>query len=128
MKKICLTFAALGLFFATAQAQEETPVTAQADIEVQAPVLGEEFVKIELTELPAAVTEALAKDFDEATPTEAFVKEEEGKKVYKIKLDTEEVDGAKEVYADENGHWIDKDDVMEVKEGVEMETEQEDQN
>lgn len=107
MKKLSLTFAAIGLFFATtAQAQEGSVTTVETTVEAQAPV-GDEFEKIELTELPAAVTTAITTDFAEATTQEAWVKEKEGKAVYKIKVS---VDGEEQtLYADAEGNWIKKD-------------------
>ena len=109
MKKLGLTFAAIGLFFATttqAQDVEETSTTTEVVTEVS--VVQDDFKKIEVSELPAAVTAAIATDFEGATTTEAYVKEKEGKLVYKIKLD---VNGeVKKVYADAEGNWIKKED------------------
>ena len=108
MKKLGLTFAAIGLFFATTtQAQETSEASAEVTTEV-AVAAQDEYTKIEVAELPAAVTLAIETDFAGATAKEVWVKEKEGKKVYKIKLD---VNGKeKKVYADAEGNWIKKED------------------
>lgn len=108
MKKVFLTFAAIGLFFTTTQAQvteTTSEVYTEANSEVAAEATGDEFEKIELTEIPAAVTEAITRDFADAGTQEAWVKEVEGKKVYKIKLNVSGEE--KKVYADAEGNWID---------------------
>ncbi len=110
MKKLGLTFAAIGLFFVTAvQAQEvvatgttETPIVAETTVQT------DDFKKVEVSELPEAVTAAIATDFEGATAKEAYVKEKEGKMIYKIKLDIDGVE--KKVYADGDGNWIKKED------------------
>ncbi len=110
MKKLGLTFAALGLFFATtAQAQEGSEAIAQVSTEVEVAVLAQdEYGKIEVAELPAAVTLAIETDYTGATAKEVWLKEKEGKKVYKIKLDVNREE--KKVYADAEGTWIKKED------------------
>ncbi len=110
MKKLGLTFAALGLFFVTTtQAQEGSEAAAQVSTEVEVAVEAQdEYTKLEVAELPAAITLAIETDFAGATAKEVWVKEKEGKKVYKIKLD---VNGEeKKVYADAEGNWIKKED------------------
>ena len=110
MKKLVLTFAAIGLFFTTSQAQVaqvENQVTAEVATEVR--VAGEDFEKIEVAELPEAVNTAISTDFAEAETQEAWVKEKEGKKIYKIKLVVEGEE--KSLYADAEGNWIEKEDV-----------------
>ena len=106
MKKLGLTFAALGLFFATTtQAQEVSEASVQVSTE-EAVSVQEEYEKIEVSKLPAAVNMAIEKDFAGATVKEVWVKEKEGKMVYKIKLD---VNGEeKKVYKDAEGNWIKK--------------------
>lgn len=110
MKKLGLTFAALGLFFATTtQAQETNEAALQVSTDVEVAVAAQdEYAKIEVVELPAAVSQAIEKDYAGATAKEVWVKEKEGKKVYKIKLD---VNGKeKKVYVDAEGNWIKQDD------------------
>lgn len=110
MKKLGLTFAAIGLFFATAaQAQEvEATATTEATVVTETTVQTDDFKKVEVSELPEAVTAAIATDFEGATTKEAYVKEKEGKLIYKIKLDVNGVE--KKVYVDADGNWIKKED------------------
>lgn len=106
MKKLGLTFAAIGLFFATTvQAQEEEPMNPEVTTEVVA--VGE-FEMIETSELPETVATAVSTDYAEASTTEAWVKEKDGKQVYKLKLD---VNGEeKVVYVDDQGNWLEMKD------------------
>lgn len=107
MKKLGLTFAAIGLFFATtsqARGVEATATTVVTEKTVQT----DDFKKIEVSELPEAITMAIATDFEGATTKEAYIKEKEGKLIYKIKLEVNGIE--KKVYADANGNWIKKED------------------
>lgn len=108
MKKIFLTtLAATAMLFtvetATAQVYEEG--TAQEELQQQK----DEMQKIEVQELPEEVQQAVERDFQGATISEAFVEEKEGEKKYKIVLTTQEGE-TKELYADAQGNWIDKED------------------
>lgn len=109
MKKIILTFAAIGMFFTTQAQVAET--TTEANTQATTEMTEEkddDFEEIELTELPAAVNEAITRDFAQATTQEAWVKDKDDKRVYKIKLN---VNGEeKKVYADAQGNWIDMKD------------------
>lgn len=108
MKKLVLTFAAVGLFFTATQAQvtENPENTGEEATQSQVAEAGDDYEKIELAELPEAVTTAITRDFAEATTQEAWVKQKDEKTVYKIKLD---VNGEeKTLYADAEGNWIDK--------------------
>lgn len=108
MKKIGLTFAAIGLFFAaTAQAQEVEVTTTTTEV-TEVAVQQDDFKKIDVLELPEAVTSAIATDFEGATTKEAYVKEKDGKLIYKIKLDVNGIE--KKVYTDADGNWIKKED------------------
>jgi len=108
MKKLVLTFVAIGLFFTGVQAQEtETKTTTEVTTET---VVSENngYNKIEAAELPLAVTTALTRDFAEATTEEAWVREKDGNVIYKLRIN---VDGkTKMLYADAEGNWIDKKD------------------
>ena len=108
MKKLVLTFSAIGLFFTGVQAQEtETKTTTEVTTET---VVSENngYNKIEAAELPLAVTTALTRDFAEATTEEAWVREKDGNVIYKLRIN---VDGkTKMLYADAEGNWIDKKD------------------
>lgn len=110
MKKIVLTFAAIGLFFATAAQAQEVEATAISEtaIVTETAVQQDDFKKIEVSELPETITAAIATDFEGAITKEAYVKEKEGKLIYKIKLDVNGVE--KKVYADADGNWIKKED------------------
>lgn len=107
MKKLGLTFAAIGLFFATTSQAQEVEAAATTVV-TEKTVQTDDFKKIEVSELPEAITTAIATDFEGATTKEAYIKEKEGKLIYKIKL---EVNGMeKKVYADADGNWIRKED------------------
>ena len=99
MKKVILTAAIILGGLST----YATPATAinQTDgivINVQ-----EEFKEIKASELPQAVQDALAADFDNATLDKAYVNAEQE---YKLEIT---VDGsAGIVYADKDGNWIEK--------------------
>ncbi len=105
MKKLGLSLmAAAAMFFATenmnAQVEEVTETEAQVADKTQ------DLEEIDVVALPQAIKDAVMTDFSGATTEEAWVKEKEGKKMYKLHLN---VDGEKKkVYADEEGNWIDK--------------------
>lgn len=98
MKKVFLV-AALALGSLTTFAQETEEVQAEATEVMEAQ---DSFTSIELTELPEAITEALAKDHPNATITKAFVNEEAQYKLEVTKEDGEAV----ELYADAEGNWL----------------------
>ncbi|WP_424492482.1 hypothetical protein [Salinimicrobium sp. GXAS 041] len=107
MKKICLTaVAATAMLFsvqnATAQVYEEGTETTQ---ETQK----EEMEQIEVAELPDEIQQSVERDFQGATVSEAYFKEKDGEKKYKIVLTTLQGE-TKELYADAQGNWIDKKD------------------
>lgn len=107
MKKLGLTFAAIGLFFATtAQAQVYSEASTEAEMTTQQ--VQDDYVQLEAAELPAAVSTAVTRDYAGATTQEVWMKEKDGKTVYKLKVD---VDGTEEtLYADAEGNWIEKDE------------------
>jgi hypothetical protein len=114
MKKLILSFAAIGLFFTATQAQvTEANTDVYVDSETEVAVMGDEFEEIDVTALPAAVNEAIARDFAGATAQEAWVKDKDDKKVYKIKLNV--AGEEKKVYADAEGNWIDMKDKKDKK-------------
>lgn len=109
MKKICLSLvAASAMLFSTqtVSAQEVGQVEVDATVEQRTQ---EDFRQIEVQELPAEVQQAVERDHAGATITEAHVKEKEGEQKFKIKVSTAEGE-EKELYADAQGNWIDKDD------------------
>jgi len=98
MKKLFLV-AALALGSLTAFAQEAEEVQAEATEVMEAQ---DDFTAIELAEVPAAITEALAKDHPNATITQAFVNEEA-----QYKLEVTQEDGTEvKLYADGEGNWL----------------------
>ena len=98
MKKI-LFVAALSLGSLTAFAQEEE-VTQEVATEVA--VAQDDFTAIETSELPEAVSNAVATNYPSATINKASVNKEEQ---YKLEVTLE--DGAEGVlYADKDGNWI----------------------
>jgi len=108
MKNLGLTFAAIGLFFATAAQAQDVEATTTTSVVTETVVQTDDFKKVEVSELPEAVTAAIATDFEGATTKEAYVKEKEGKLIFKIKLDVNGVE--KKVYSDADGNWIKKED------------------
>ena len=113
MKKLGLTLAAVGLFFATTQAQVVGEAQSEVAVEAEVAVAGNEFETIEIAALPEAVTTAISTEFQEALITEAFVKNEDEELTYKVKLNIEGLE--KDVYLDAEGNWIEKEEVKEDK-------------
>lgn len=108
MKKLILTFAAIGLFFTGVQAQE-TETTTTTEVTTQTVVTENNgYNKIELAELPLAVSTAINRDFAVATTEEVWMREKDGKVVYKLKLNVEGKN--KMLYADAEGNWIEPKD------------------
>jgi len=68
------------------------------------------FKEINLKELPAAVTNAILKDFGKATVSKAYINTSEQYKISMIVNDEEKV-----VYADKEGKWLEKGEVVEGK-------------
>lgn len=110
MKKICFTVVAASAMLFSAQSISAQEV-AQAQVEVEETVVQraqDDFTPIEIQELPAPVQQAVERDFAGATIAEAYVKEHEGTQKFKLKVSTAEGED-KELYADAEGNWIDKD-------------------
>lgn len=109
MKKICLSvLAASAMLFST---QNLTAQEVGQQVEVEETVeqrQQDDFRQIEIQELPAQVQQALERDHVGATISEAYVKEKEGEQKFKLKVRTAEGED-KELYADAQGNWIDKD-------------------
>ena len=79
MKKLLVAVAlVLGLGSSVAFAQEVSNTPAV------------EYTKIEVKDLPEAVTQAIAKSYEDATIKEAYVAEKETGKVYKVILTTKD--------------------------------------
>ncbi len=99
MKKLVLVVA-LSLGSLTAFAQETEEV--QAEVTEVVMEAQDTFTAIELSELPVAITEALAKDYPNTTISTAYVNEEAQ---YKLKVTKEDGTEVK-LYADAEGNWI----------------------
>jgi hypothetical protein len=103
MKKLILTVAILASGVSIfALSNNMSPV------EVVNVVMNEKFKEIAIEELPAAVTDAVTKDFASATISKAYVNESEQ---YKLELT---IDGSTStVYTDKDGNWLEESTVTE---------------
>ncbi|WP_037317583.1 hypothetical protein [Salegentibacter sp. Hel_I_6] len=111
MKKLGLTLmAAAGMFLFTqnAQAQGEEPEEMeQTEAMEEAQEKKDDYKQIDVVALPQSVKDAIMTDLNGAVAEEAWVKEKDGKTVYKLSLNTE---GEKtKAYIDKEGNWIEKD-------------------
>lgn len=61
---------------------------------------------IDEIDLPENVQKALERDFEEVSVSEAFVKDENGEKTYKLVVIQKEGEN-KEIFADAEGNWLD---------------------
>ena len=110
-KSILSVMAVAGLFFAsqTMRAQQE-PVeeaTEEIEAEVAPEVVG--FEMIDVLALPQPVKDATMTEFN-AVASEAWVKLENDKKIYKLNIAS---DGeVKTVYATADGEWLKEDEVI----------------
>jgi len=109
MKKFVLSMMTVGaMFFATTSIQAQVEEVEEIE-EMEMEVAKEEFVSVDVMELPQAVKDAVMTDYNGAVASEAWVKTKDEMKVYKLKLD---VDGETEkVYIDQDGKWLEKDDM-----------------
>ena len=108
MKKICLTVvAASAMLFSAQNLSAQEPEQEQVTLEAQAQE-SSDFRKIEISELPAEVQQAVERDFEGAVISEAYVKEHEGEQKFKLVVKTAEGQ-EQELYADAQGNWIDED-------------------
>ncbi|HJD91597.1 MULTISPECIES: hypothetical protein [Bacteroides] len=102
MKKLVLTVALFfGLGTVATYAQQEVKEQAVQE------VVQDEFVKIEISELPEAVVNTIKKDYEESTVQEAYVSEKYGIKTYKVVLKDQE-DQETTVFFNENGEKLEK--------------------
>jgi len=100
MKKlIFVAVFALGSLTAFAQDTEEVVTDATEAVTAQ-----DDFAEIDASELPEAVTAAVAKNYPTATINKAYMNEA---KQYKLEVSLE--DGTSgTLYADEEGNWIEQ--------------------
>jgi len=112
MKRLGLTLVAAAgmfLFSQNAQAQVEEETREMEQMEAQKDTLQQnEFKRVDILALPQAVKDAVMTDMNGAVTDEAWVKEEEGKMIYKLNLSVE--GGKKEAYIDEEGNWIEEEE------------------
>lgn len=107
MKKICLSVvAASAILFSTQTVSAQAP--AQEEVTVEQTVAQQtDFTQVAIEDLPAAVQQAVERDFAGAVIAEAHVKETEASQEFKLVIQT--ADGEqKELYADAEGNWLDK--------------------
>lgn len=104
MKKVLVTLAMiLGVStFATFAQEVSQPVTENA---TETTVQQDKFVKMDPSALPQTLLEKLAATYEGASVKEAYVKETEGKKIFKLILVTTD-EKEMEVILDENGEPV----------------------
>ena len=68
----------------------------------------DEYSSIDVNELPQTVKDAILTDYNGAVVSEAWMKAQDDKKIYKLKLDVR--GEMMKVYIDEDGKWLEKDD------------------
>jgi hypothetical protein len=111
MKKLGLTLmAAAGMFLFTqnAQAQVEEPEEMEQIEAMEEVQQKDDYKEVDVLALPQAVKDAVMTDMNGAVAEEAWVKEKDGKSVYKLALN---VDGEKKkAYIDSEGNWIENED------------------
>lgn len=100
MKKLVFATALTIGSFATISAAASTPIFHDGIMEA---IMAGEFTEINVSEVPAAISEALAADYLGATITKAYKNEEAQFKIEIIKEDG----AAAVLHADAEGNWID---------------------
>lgn len=110
MKKLGLSLLAVtAMFFYTenVNAQVEGEVEAEVEVETHAQEQSA-FKEIDVVALPQPVKDAVMSDFNGAVTEEAWVKEKDGKLLYKLSLNVE--GEKKKVYIDKDGNWVDSEE------------------
>jgi hypothetical protein len=108
MKKIVLSVVAASAMIFSTQTMTAQVANAEAEVAVEQTEQKAEWRQVEVAELPAEVQQAVERDFAGAVIAEAHVKEKEGEQKFKLVVQTAEGE-QKELYADAQGNWIDKD-------------------
>ncbi|SDK87773.1 hypothetical protein SAMN04488034_101739 [Salinimicrobium catena] len=108
MKKIVLSVVAASAMIFSTQTMNAQVANAEAEVAVEQTEQKAEWRQVEVAELPAEVQQAVERDFAGAVIAEAHVKEKEGEQKFKLVVQTAEGE-QKELYADAQGNWIDKD-------------------
>lgn len=100
MKKIVLMMAVVASIAFTSQSVQAMPTVAGVEVVNQ-----DEFVKIELSELPGAVTKAVLEANEGATIKEAYVAGAEAEKKFKVVI-TNQAGEEATLLLSENGEYI----------------------
>ncbi len=103
MKTNSKLFLVAAMAFGTMTAFAQDGETAVQDPTTEAVAPQDGFNEITSDKLPQAVTDALAKDYPEATISKAYMNEESQ---YKLEVALKDGSNA-ELYADADGNWID---------------------
>ncbi|MCL7764989.1 hypothetical protein MPF19_16320 [Polaribacter sp. Z014] len=111
MKKLILTVTVALLTSGVSVFAANNINTNNAD-EIVVVVTNDDFKEITAKELPEAVSNAIVKDYTEATITKVYVNTSEQYKIILTANGTENV-----VYADKEGNWLKETAVIAVKEG-----------
>lgn len=109
MKKLVLTVA-LAVFTSGVSIYASESNNNQSN-EIIKVVTNDEFKEIAVADLPESVTKAIAKDFETATVTKAYVN---ASMQYKIAIKVDEKESV--VYADKDGKWLKEEDITTKKE------------
>ncbi|WP_081208589.1 hypothetical protein [Salegentibacter sediminis] len=108
MKKLGLSLLAVtAMFFYSENVNAQVEGEVEAEVETHAQEQSD-FKEIDVVALPQPVKDAVMSDFNGAVTEEAWVKEKDGKTIYKLSLNVE--GEKKKVYVDQDGNWIDKED------------------
>lgn len=109
MKRLYVTAALVGaMFFSVESSNAQVYENSESEtpfVETQQT----EYTQIEEQDLPNEVREAVARDHQGATLSEIYSAEEAGEVTYKLVVSTEDGE-TKELFADAEGNWIQKDD------------------
>lgn len=109
MKRLYVTAALAGaMFFSVESANAQVYENSESETPVEQ-TQQTEFTQIEEQDLPNEVRQAVEKDFQGATLSEIYSTEKDGEVTYKLVLSTQEGE-AKELFADAQGNWIQKDE------------------
>jgi len=87
---------------------EEPQEVEQTEVVEKTKQENDDFIKLDVLALPQAIKDAIMTDMDGTYPEEAWVKEKDGKNIYKLVLN---VNGEKKMaYIDKEGNWIEEED------------------
>lgn len=106
MKKICLSVVAASAILFSAQTVSAQATQEEVAVE-QTATQQTDYTQVAIEDLPAAVQQAVERDFAGAVIAEAYVKETEASQEFKLVVQT--ADGEqKELHADAEGNWLDQ--------------------